>query len=304
MILSKKDIRKPATATTTTRRRRIDESFFCCTEDIIMELYQTKIDEHQETIMIEEIMNGFKLRKKQQQSRAKTSTATRTTKITGKVRARRRCWQEDEEELKQENDHRRQEIRKTRRVVSVSFADSVEIVPGPSPLDQMLHGSNVNSGFVQVKRDLWYGMEELNQFRSEARQLCQQMRASSSSSLLLCNMKKEEEEDHQHRTDKSLRLLIPSDEDDHSHGLEQKEQQLPHICTKRNNKTLNRIGSTPMHFNERNGHNEKDSEEDPEAFSTRGLEQRACLERQRRRYITIKRIVETSQQTKQTEKQV
>ena len=101
---------------------------------------------------------------------------------------------------------------------SVSFASSVEVMSNPSPLNPLLDRDETDAW----KEELWYPQDDLTEFRSEARDLCRQMRLWSN---------------NQHEKGRCLLAF------------------------------------------------------DPE---TRGLEQRSCLERQRRKYLSNRFVLKAA----------
>ena len=191
----------------------------------LTDLYQTKIDEHQENIMIDEIFEELKQNQQEQQSP--------------------------------------QDLINLGREVVVSFAPQVEIIPLPSPIDSF--DSMEQHVMEQEKCDsnnyLWYGIRELYRFRSQARRLCRDLRDSSL---------RQQQHKQRHKQQDQQEQDTPS---------QQQQQRRRRVLLSSSSRTIYR------------------------GEETRGLEQRACLERQRRKYLTVKRIVADWQRRKQHKQQ-
>ncbi|KAL7580461.1 hypothetical protein ACA910_004477 [Epithemia clementina (nom. ined.)] len=216
--------------------------------------------------------------------------------------------------------------------VAVAFDPQVTVIPTPSPLDYKDDnddGSNHDDSCGQdsaataralLEDVLWYSARELHRFRSEARQFCRQLR--------------QEQQQQQQQQQQSRRKAVDfptapsvvvgnetnednSDDDaflwaaGFSDLIYHQTRKPPIRSTGQtlipgNTATTEEMfqpwGECWMNVNNNNNQNVV-IDDNNVAVTTRGLEQRACLERQRRKYWTLKYIVASFQDLQQQQQQ-
>ena len=156
--------------------------------------------------------------------------------------------------------------KKKKQKKSVVFAETVaEIIPIASPLqpfyddddDDDNNDSNESSS-SSWKSAVWYQADELTHFRDQARDVCRGMRLLATAAAAAAATTTQDDETPQ--------LTICSDDNDNNEGQDQQQQQRQHY--------------NYYHYYY--------------GGCTRGLEQRSCLERQRRKYMTTRFIVKAA----------
>jgi hypothetical protein len=137
----------------------------------------------------------------------------------------------------------------------VGFCETVEFIASASPLDLLEEETSAAAPFCSSQEEsrncLWYEARDLEDFRTEARDLCRQMRSEMMMVVQQQQQQQQQQESNNNNTG-----------DDNDYSLHQ--QQNVHVG-----------GGVSL---------ARDNQ-------TRGLEQRSCLERQRRRYLANKCIV-------------
>lgn len=193
-------------------------------------------------------------------STSSATAATTTTTTTNTTTSTTSLSQNNNDSRKRP---RRVSFATTTTTTSASFTDvvlQVSLIPIPSPVNQLLQEE---SDPCKVWSTVWYKQEDLDAFRTEARNLCRQLRFEVGASAVVSSDDDEDTSASKQRPSSKLLLARDCSDDDDTDSSDS-ESDLAVV-------------------------------EDASERSVRGLESRCCLERQRRKYLTNKYIVKASQ---------